>query len=66
MKACKGKGKPGDAKAGFEYSGPLVEALLLGNLGDRGCERVEWECCEFEGGLMCEAEGGCGRGIGRV
>ena len=35
IQACK-QGKPEDAKAGFAYSGPFTEALLVGNLA-RGC-----------------------------
>ena len=31
IQACKDR-KPGDAKAGFAYSGPFTEALLVGNL----------------------------------
>jgi len=40
--ACKA-GKPGDAKSGFWYAGPFVEALLVGNLAVRLKKRVEWD-----------------------
>ncbi len=41
--ACKA-GKPQDAKSGFWYAGPFVEALLVGNLAVRLQKRVEWDC----------------------
>ncbi|MBN2315180.1 MAG: Gfo/Idh/MocA family oxidoreductase [Sedimentisphaerales bacterium] len=40
--ACKA-GKPEDAKSGFWYAGPFVEALLVGNLAVRLQQRVEWD-----------------------
>src|SRR5688500_5603685 len=42
IKACKEK-RPADAKAGFAYSGPFTEALLVGNLAVRLQARVEWD-----------------------
>ena len=42
VKACKDK-KPEDAKAGFAYSGPFTEALLVGNLAVRLQKRIEWD-----------------------
>ncbi len=42
IQACKDR-KPGDAKAGFEYSGPFVEALLVGNLAVRLQQPIQWE-----------------------
>jgi predicted dehydrogenase len=42
IQACKDR-RPGDAKAGFEYSGPFVEALLVGNLAVRLQQPIEWE-----------------------
>ena len=42
IEACKA-GKPQDAKAGFWYSGPFTEALLVGNLALRLGKRVEWD-----------------------
>jgi len=43
IEACKA-GKPEDAKSGFWYAGPFVEALLIGNLAVRLQKRVEWDC----------------------
>jgi len=40
--ACKA-GKPENAKSGFWYAGPFVEALLVGNLAVRLKKRVEWD-----------------------
>ncbi len=40
--ACKA-GKPEMAMAGFWYSGPFTEALLVGNLAVRLQTRVEWD-----------------------
>jgi predicted dehydrogenase len=42
MQACK-QGKPEDAKAGFAYSGPFTEALLVGNLAARLQKRIQWD-----------------------
>ena len=42
VKACKDN-KPQDSKAGFWYSGPFVEALLVGNLASRLQKRIEWD-----------------------
>jgi predicted dehydrogenase len=42
IQACK-DGKPEDAKAGFAYSGPFTEALLVGNLAVRLGKRIEWD-----------------------
>jgi len=42
IQACK-QGKPEDAKAGFAYSGPFTEALLVGNLATRLQKRIEWD-----------------------
>ena len=42
IQACKDR-KPADAKAGFAYSGPFTEALLVGNLAVRLQKRVEWD-----------------------
>ena len=42
IQACKDR-KPADAKAGFAYSGPFVEALLVGILAVRLQQRVEWD-----------------------
>ena len=42
IQACKDH-KPGDARAGFDYSGPFTEALLVGNLALRLQRRIEWD-----------------------
>jgi hypothetical protein len=42
IQACKDR-KPEDAKAGFAYSGPFTEALLVGNLAVRLQRRIEWD-----------------------
>lgn len=42
IEACKA-GKPQDAKSGFWYAGPFMEALLVGNLAVRLKTRVEWD-----------------------
>jgi predicted dehydrogenase len=42
IQACK-DGKPEDAKSGFWYAGPFVEALLVGNLAVRLQKRVKWD-----------------------
>ncbi|HXG49162.1 MAG TPA: Gfo/Idh/MocA family oxidoreductase [Methylomirabilota bacterium] len=38
--ACKGEGK---ALAGFDYAGPMTEAVLLGNVALRTGKRLEWD-----------------------
>jgi len=40
--ACK-KNDPKGALAGFDYSGPFTEALLVGNLAVRLGKRIEWD-----------------------
>jgi predicted dehydrogenase len=42
VQACKEQ-KPEDSKAGFAYSGPYTEALLVGNLAVRLQKRIEWD-----------------------
>ncbi len=42
IEACK-QGKPEGAKAGFAYSGPFTESLLVGNLAVRLRQRIEWD-----------------------
>jgi hypothetical protein len=42
IEACKAN-KPEDAKAGFWYSGPFTESLLVGNLAVRLGKRIEWD-----------------------
>jgi predicted dehydrogenase len=55
MKACKDH-KPEDAKAGFDYSGPFVEALLVGNLATRLQKRIEWDSANLRATNAPEAE----------
>lgn len=42
VQACKA-GDPTGAKAGFSYSGPYTEALLVGNLAVRLQKKIEWD-----------------------
>jgi predicted dehydrogenase len=42
IQACKDR-KPADAKAGFAYSGPFTEALLVGILAVRLQHPIEWD-----------------------
>ena len=55
IKACK-DGKPEDAKAGFAYSGPFTEALLVGNLALRLQKRVEWDAAAMKSPNAPEAD----------
>ena len=55
IKACK-EGKPEDAKAGFAYSGPYTEALLVGNLALRLQKRIEWDPAAMRATNAPEAE----------
>lgn len=55
IKACK-DGKPADAKAGFDYSGPFTEALLVGNLALRLQKRVEWDSGAMRSPNSAEAD----------
>ncbi|HEY3319792.1 MAG TPA: Gfo/Idh/MocA family oxidoreductase [Planctomycetota bacterium] len=55
VKACKEK-KPQDAKAGFWYSGPYVESLLLGNLAARLGKKIEWDAANMKATNAPEAE----------
>ena len=47
IKACK-DGKPEDAKAGFAYSAPFTEALLVGNLAARLQKTIEWDSAKMK------------------
>ncbi len=38
--ACKGEGK---ALANFDYAGPMVESVLLGNVALRAGQRIKWD-----------------------
>ncbi len=40
IRACKGGPKP---SADFDYSGPLTETILLGNLAARVAEKLDWD-----------------------
>jgi len=55
VQACK-DGKPEMAKAGFEYSGPYTEALLVGNLSTRLQKRIEWDATNMKATNAPEAE----------
>ena len=56
IQACKDK-KPEDAKAGFAYSGPFTEALLVGNLATRLQRRIDWDAGRMQARNAPEAEG---------
>jgi len=56
IQACKDS-KPQDAKAGFDYSGPFTEALLVGNLAVRLQKRVEWDSANMKCTNLPEPEG---------
>lgn len=55
IKACKDK-KPEDAKAGFAYSGPFTEALLVGNLAVRLRKKILWDSEHMRATNAPEAE----------
>jgi predicted dehydrogenase len=55
IQACKDR-KPADAKAGFAYSGPFTEALLVGNLAVRLQKRIEWDSANLCARNAPEAE----------
>ncbi|MEN6424742.1 MAG: Gfo/Idh/MocA family oxidoreductase [Phycisphaerales bacterium] len=55
IQACK-DGKPQDAKSGFWYAGPFVEALLVGNLAVRLQKRVEWDAAAMRSPNCPEAD----------
>lgn len=55
IQACK-DGKPEDAKAGFAYSGPFTEALLVGNLAARLHQRIDWDAVHGRARNLPEAE----------
>jgi hypothetical protein len=55
IQACKDR-RPADAKAGFNYSGPFTEALLVGNLASRLQKRVEWDPARMKARNAPEAE----------
>jgi predicted dehydrogenase len=53
--ACKAR-KPDDAKAGFAYSGPYTEALLVGNLAVRLGKPIEWDAAAMKATNAPEAD----------
>jgi len=55
IQACKDK-RPQDAKAGFAYSGPFTEALLVGNLAVRLQRRIEWDAAGMRATNAPEAQ----------
>jgi predicted dehydrogenase len=55
VQACKAR-KPEDAKAGFAYSGPFTEALLVGNLATRLQKRIEWDAAAMRAKNAPEAD----------
>jgi predicted dehydrogenase len=55
VNACKA-GKPEDAKSGFWYAGPFVEALHVGNLAVRLQRRVEWDSATMRSPNCPEAD----------
>jgi hypothetical protein len=55
IKACKDK-DPHYAKAGFAYSGPYTEALLVGNLAVRLQKRIDWDASQMRATNAPEAE----------
>jgi predicted dehydrogenase len=55
IKACKDH-KPEDARAGFAYSGPFTEALLVGNLALRLQKRIEWDAASMKAPNATEAD----------
>ncbi|WZP00611.1 Gfo/Idh/MocA family oxidoreductase [Isosphaeraceae bacterium EP7] len=55
IQACKDN-KPEDARAGFAYSGPFTEALLVGNLALRLQKRIEWDSEALKATNAPEAE----------
>ncbi|MGO8677863.1 MAG: Gfo/Idh/MocA family protein [Limisphaerales bacterium] len=55
VQACKAK-RPDAAKAGFAYSGPYTEALLVGNLATRLRTRIEWDAATMRAKNVPEAD----------
>ena len=55
IKACKDN-KPDDALAGFEYSAPFTEAMLVGNLAVRLGKEIEWDIAAMKATNAPEAE----------
>ena len=55
IQACKDR-RPQDARAGFAYSGPFTEALLVGNLATRLQKRIEWDSTKLRATNAPEAD----------
>ena len=55
IKACKDN-NPKGALAGFEYSGPFTESLLVGNLAVRLGRRIEWDARKMRATNAPEAD----------
>ena len=55
INACKAH-RPEDAKAGFAYSGPYTESLLVGNLAVRLQKRIQWDSAAMKAPDAPEAE----------
>lgn len=55
IKACK-ENNPKGALAGFEYSGPFTESLLVGNLAVRLGRRIEWDTRKMKATNAPEAD----------
>jgi hypothetical protein len=55
IQACK-ENNPKGALAGFEYSGPFTESLLVGNLAVRLGRRIEWNARKMKATNAPEAD----------
>jgi predicted dehydrogenase len=55
IEACK-MGKPEMARAGFAYSGPFTEALLVGNLAARLGKPIDWDAAKMRARNAPEAD----------
>jgi hypothetical protein len=55
INACKAR-RPEDAKAGFAYSGPYTESLLVGSLAVRLQKRIQWDAAAMKASNAPEAE----------
>jgi predicted dehydrogenase len=55
INACKVR-RPEDAKAGFAYSGPYTESLLVGSLAVRLQKRIQWDAAAMIAANAPEAE----------
>jgi hypothetical protein len=55
IQACK-EHKPDEAKAGFAYSGPFTEALLVGVLAVRLQKHIEWNAAAMKAENASEAD----------